>query len=543
MKVLSKKQEVLLKIILCISIPFFTILLSNRYQKSHILIGSIIAFMIGIIIMKKIKIEKINTKSFIASLFFSSLTIKEWLVASADVQNNISLLIRIQEMLFHRTFSFTTTMNLLGIMAFPFAVLLITIWIDKMVIPGYQFLKELSKTEKSYLLIMTIIGVILSIGITRYTTAFSKPFANNQLHIYDVIYTSDSGALSYENTFIDASYEENDIRQPIFGIMSLPFSIPALFISKFLFFVQDNFTFEVSITIFQFILTTITTILIARMLSLEDKDKKYLYLLFSCSFPYMIFNLIIEQYVIALFYVIVTIYIHYNNPNRLNYSYIGAVGTLITSGILFPMITKFHSAKQWIKDVGKVFLAFCSTLIIGGQFPQVLLAFRRMKFLLNSFAKKVTFPEKIIQYTNFVKGIFFANTGNVKVINKHFSYQTIDFQKASIIGIIILGIIFISYLMNHRNKMARLSFLWVLFSIIILVIVGWGTAENGLILYSLYFGWAFLILYFLFCYKIGKGTKIYKLSIIVTCIGMLIVNSQEMIKILKFALEYFKVIL
>ena len=35
--------------------------------------------------------------------------------------------------------------------------------------------------------------------------------------------------------------------------------------------------------------------------------------------------------------------------------------------------------------------------------------------------------------------------------------------------------------------MAKISFGWVLFSAIILLFIGWGTAENGLILYSLYF--------------------------------------------------------
>jgi hypothetical protein len=35
---------------------------------------------------------------------------------------------------------------------------------------------------------------------------------------------------------------------------------------------------------------------------------------------------------------------------------------------------------------------------------------------------------------------------------------------------------------------------WCAFSAILLVGLGWGTAENGLILYGLYFSWAFYVL-------------------------------------------------
>ena len=41
------------------------------------------------------------------------------------------------------------------------------------------------------------------------------------------------------------------------------------------------------------------------------------------------------------------------NYEGVNYAYIGATGTLITSGILFPLITKFKNVKQYPKDILK----------------------------------------------------------------------------------------------------------------------------------------------------------------------------------------------
>ena len=50
------------------------------------------------------------------------------------------------------------------------------------------------------------------------------------------------------------------------------------------------------------------------------------------------------------------------------------------------------------------------------------------------------------------------------------------------------------FIVNIKDKLNRISFYWVIFSFIILCVVGWGTLENGLILYALYFSWAIVIL-------------------------------------------------
>ena len=39
---------------------------------------------------------------------------------------------------------------------------------------------------------------------------------------------------------------------------------------------------------------------------------------------------------------------------------------------------------------------------------------------------------------------------------------------------------------------SKICFAWVLFSVVLLAIVGYGASENGFILYSYYFSWAFI---------------------------------------------------
>ena len=42
----------------------------------------------------------------------------------------------------------------------------------------------------------------------------------------------------------------------------------------------------------------------------------------------------------------------------------------------------------------------------------------------------------------------------------------------------------------------RICAVWMAFSLLLLGIVGWGTIDNGLMLYTLYFGWAFVAMAF-----------------------------------------------
>ena len=535
--IINKNIEKFVKIILAISTPFLTVLLSNRFPIKHIFIGACLSFIVfSCIIFKKIKIEKINIKKMLLVLYISLYTINIFLSFS---NQNIVLFQKVFTLLFNLNVSANFIQGISGLMTVPSVVFFIYLFIEKMSKYINTFLKKLTNNEKKYLIIMAVISIVVVVFVTYNTTAFTKPFHANKLEIYDVLYTSDTGVLTYENAYLNTSHEQNDIRQPLFGVFSLPFAIVAKIISDVCFFLPQNFKYEIVLTIIQFLLTTITTIMVGKILDLKEKDKKYLYLLFSCSFPYILFNLVLEQYVIGLFYLILTIYIYTLNKYEINYMYIGAVGTMLTSGIIFPVITKFKNLKQWLKNVLKCFFTLISILIISGQFPQLFTGLGKLNYLTNSFAGKITFSDKIIQFTHFVKGIFISEQGDFKILNGHPSYQLIEFDSVSIIGIIIVVLIVISFILNRKNKIARISFLWVLFSVCILLLFGWGAQENGFILYSLYFAWAYLILYFLLLKRVIKNRKIFVVILLISIMIMLVCNINEIINVFRFALKYY----
>ena len=81
-------------------------------------------------------------------------------------------------------------------------------------------------------------------------------------------------------------------------------------------------------------------------------------------------------------------------------------------------------------------------------------------------------------------------------------------------------------------------------SVFMLLIFGWGTQENGLILYALYFGWAFFVLLFQLLEKIESKLNAPFLTPIVTIIAvsiLLMVNIPGMMEMVHFAVQYYPV--
>lgn len=536
MEKINKKSvfNLVIRVLFMLSSPFFTILLSNRYDYKVVLVGAIISFLISIFVdYKYLRNIQFDKKCFFISIFISLYSLKYYLRFENSFVKMLNNLVKHYFGIVFDDFIY----KIIVLLSVPFFSVLIYLFIKKILPIIKQFYCKLSKSERKYLIIISFIGLFVSIVLPFLTTAFSIPMHNNKLYIYDVIYTSDSGAITYEDAFFNVSYVENDVRQPLFGIFSLPFSIVGKLLAEILFFVPEKYEYVSAMTFIQFVLLSLSTILISRMLKLKEKDKKYLYLLFSISFSYMIFGIILEQYVIGLFYLVLTCYYFYEKKLKPNYLYVGAVGTMLTSGIVFPLISEIKNLKRYITDTFKCFLVFLSVLTIGGQFPQMFSVLTNFSSLISTFAKKISFVDRFYQFINFIKGIIIAPKGKVMEILNHPSYQLAEVKSIALLGVIVLIAVILGYILNRKNKFANFCILWVAFSVMLLLFIGWGTSENGLILYSLYFAFAYLSLFYLFLRSIIKNDKVFRFFVILLCLTILLCNIPELVKVLSFAIK------
>ena len=71
-------------------------------------------------------------------------------------------------------------------------------------------------------------------------------------------------------------------------------------------------------------------------------------------------------------------------------------------------------------------------------------------------------------------------------------------------------------------------------------LVGWGTVDNGLMLYSLYFGWAVICLVFRFIDRLLDRIRPVKIVLLTAAVlGMAVWNIYALRNVLIFATQFF----
>ena len=72
------------------------------------------------------------------------------------------------------------------------------------------------------------------------------------------------------------------------------------------------------------------------------------------------------------------------------------------------------------------------------------------------------------------KGEFVAiigTNGSVVNVKGNLAYRLVEPSGINYIGLCIFGLLIISFILNRKERMAKISFLWVLFSILVLVLI------------------------------------------------------------------------
>lgn len=517
--------EMMLKCILCISFPALSLFWLRNCEKGTMILSLIVAFILSVVIIRFLfkDFKKINILYFIisSSLAFYIMNIYyqyHLITPFINEYYNFSLL----------------NLQIISFCAIPAMIFLIYFLSYKLTPSVFNFFRSFTNTEKKFFLVFTFISFITTFLLYYFTSAFY--YAEG---IYwDIIYTSDSSGTYFFDTYFNINSPLNDpAKQPLFGIFSLPFAIIARILSQICFFLPNSYA--VFLTTIQLGLIAIILIMLGRLIG--TKHKILFYSFFLCTFSFISFAFVLEQYIISLFYVILVIYSYFYSKKKINYAYLGGVGTVVTSGILLPFLSKSNDWKVWLKNSFICLFVFILIIVIFGQLPVIFLFFNSVIDQLNNFAGEgLTFSDKLMQYLNFVKCLFLAIPAHtlptIAAGPFHMSYYVDSIYHYSKVGILILLLCLISLIILRKNKMVIFSFLWIIFSFIILCLVGWGTAENGLNLYSLYFGWAFIILIYLLIDTLIKNDKIKQIIIILICLGLLLINIPEFINIIKFGL-------
>lgn len=349
-------------------------------------------------------------------------------------------------------------------------------------------------TERMFLLSAGIVFTILIVFTYLCTQAFYGAHINGAWYNFDLIYSADSGYLVHTDVFRNIGADQNDLRQPLFGVFAMPFAQAAWLVSKILFFLPNGYV--TVLQIMAMLLYLVATVLIARMLGLGGHQKALFLGLLCVSYPVLIFSLTAEQYLFAVFYLVLMLYLHQDKVGG-SLGYIAATGSMLTTGIFFPVITWDRKFSNFVKNTMKLCGAFFAVMILSGQ----LTAFLDIPSYIEGYGYytgvDVPVLSKLMQYVNFVRSSLFAPGSHVDFESyNHVSWQMLPVTKFPKLGILMLIAAIGGIAVKPKAWFTRICAVWMAFSLLLLGIVGWGTIDNGLMLYTLYFGWAFVAMAF-----------------------------------------------
>lgn len=436
----------------------------------------------------------------------------------------------------------TTLYYIYKIIMMVLAVFFIIVPMEWFYSHAYEFAREYcKKLERSDKLCLLILFVLFSAYIIfSYLTSYA--FYGGEIP-YDIIYTSDSPDIMNRCAYLWLGHPENDIRQPLFAVFSAPFlGIPYLISVPFM---RIGSVMPIVFSCVQTAMMLLAFHMISEMLGLNAFMRVVLMVTCSCAYPTLLFGVMMEQYIVCFFWLIVFIYNVCQMNERSITAYSGAVGTLLTSGVLFPLLSEkrlIHDFKGWVKDIFTSAVKVLFLFLMFGKIHYILNFYTYVKRLSSYTGKEVTFTDKLYRYSFFIRSCILTPPASVSDSLGFISWQVDTPVSFSVAGIIILAAAAVGFAVSRKNKLSQISFFWIIFSFVLLVLIGWGSSENGMILYSLYFGWAFYVLIFRLAVFVGDKLKISAVLpyiFLVSAAAVLGLNYIGIKNLLDFAVTYY----
>lgn len=359
----------------------------------------------------------------------------------------------------------------------------------------------------------------------------------------DIIYTGDSPYLARKMAYLNVFHPENDFRQPLFALFSAPFMGMPYLVSRL--FGASFCTEGIIMNVFQNILLLFSFFVLTKTMDLSPMKRVCFILVVYSSYMALLFSLMMEQYIVAFFWLIWTIYVYCVDGKTCRLAVYGATGTLTTSAALFLLRiinVRFSNFKKWIIIFILEVVGFLLFLIAFCRLD-ILITLARVKQLMRYAGVNHPLGYKILQYITNASNCFMApNTRIDYSIPGHNSWQLAEPVQFSVVGIAVIAVAVVGYIVNHRKRICNIAWYWLLFSVLILVIIGWGTMENSLILYSLYFGWPFFVLVFCLFEKFEEKLKTSFLIPVISVLAvifLLSVNIPAIFEMIQFAVKYY----
>ena len=382
-----------------------------------------------------------------------------------------------------------------------------------------RLFSELGKKERVFYGVLLLALCALAIFAFLQTEAFYRGDVR-----YDVVYTSDSIDHLRHGVLTSLWTEHNCIKQPLFTLIAAPTSGAAFFAGNIL--GLSAVWRALLIDYSQIALILCTVLILAKMLHLDGCKRVCFAVLFLSGYTALLFTMMMEQFVVSLFWLIVLLYqiSEEKKPHPLVFAAAG--GTIVTNLACTPLVSSHvftRNYKDWILDMCRYGAIFVAAWVGSGRIVTLLNLATGVGSELTAFGgASLSLLERIGQYTVFIKNYFLVPEAGPATLTLNGltweSWQLMPATGLNLAGVVIFVLALLSVWVNREKRSSLLAGCWVLFSAFALGCLGWGSVENGMLLYSLYFGWPFATLLFQLVEKLEERLRV-RFVIPAVCFG------------------------
>ncbi len=251
-----------------------------------------------------------------------------------------------------------------------------------------------------------------------------------------------------------------------------------------------------------------------------------------------------EQYIFSVFWLILLVWQFTTGETEgRDTAWVAASGSILISGISIVLVPGDGSWKQRVKDGALAIAKFILIGLLLGRAAMVMTTAANLQFLLQFAGEKLPFLARFMQYVRFLASCFVAPAAQMlRFDNGIAAYEQLEVTSWSIGGFAVLAAAIAGFLLNRKSTFARICAAWVACSFLLLCVLGWGTSENGLVLYTLYFGWAFVSLILLLIERLFRQIRPLQYGLIgAGILALVYLNALGLADIIRFGLQYYPV--
>lgn len=321
----------------------------------------------------------------------------------------------------------------------------------------------------------------------------------------DVVYLFDSQYHMTLDSFFRVGSVENDIRNLFFGLSALPVAAPCRVLGGLLELASGMDFYAYLLAWAQCAAVAGSILLFSRAACGSMPGQIGLCILFACCYSTVLNTIILEQYAFPLFWMAAFVYLHGSGRTgpMSDACYVLAAGGITSASLLAvpAMLDDKKRAPVFIKNAAA---GAAAALCLSGQPASLLRSARALPTTAMFFGIGVPAGNILKQFTVFVRSIFLQPSVKAFSVSPWFdldgdayaAYWLSDDLAFDAIGIGLFVIAAISVFVNRDDRFCRSCAWWAGASVLILAVLGWGSYENGFVIYVLHFGWAYICLAF-----------------------------------------------